>query len=161
LEPLTPLLAVGLPVTSSGGQATAQLPEHLLFPPVSFLNRYKVRPRESTRIFPKPVRRTLTVARGRLRVIGAAMTGRSPVLLGCVVPAFAMSAPPTTARAVSGITAALARKVMGVRRVMSLLRLGRSTVAATGGDRITRRVVRIPENLVVARPERLALGARW
>jgi hypothetical protein len=53
-----PLPAAVLPVASRGGQLTAQLPEHLLFPPVSFLNSYKVRPRESTRIFPKPVLRT-------------------------------------------------------------------------------------------------------
>jgi hypothetical protein len=131
-----------LAVASSGGQLTAQLPEHLLFPAVSFLNRYKVRPRESTRIFPKPVRRTWTVARGLLRVTEAALTRRALSMVGCDVPAFATWVPPTTARAVSGITAALARKVMGLLRVMPLLRLGRSTVAAPGGDRITQRVVR-------------------
>src|SRR5882757_1663493 len=96
-----PLPATGLPVTTSGGQLTAQLPEHLLLPPVSFLNRYKVRPRESTRIFPKPVRRTWTVARLLLRATEALLTGRSLPVVACVVPAFATWVPPTTAKAVS------------------------------------------------------------
>jgi hypothetical protein len=57
----------------------------------------------------------------------------------------AVATPPlphaATARAASGITAALARNVMGLLRVMSLLRKGASTVAATSGYRITQRVV--------------------
>jgi hypothetical protein len=100
----------------------AQLPEHLLLGAVSFLNRYNVRPRESTRIFPKPVRRTWTVARRLLRATEAALTELS--MVGCVVAAFTTWVPPTKAKAVSGITAALARKVLGVLRVMSLLGLG-------------------------------------
>jgi hypothetical protein len=82
----------------------------------------------------------------------AVLVGVVAVLAGVVVvfdgagggDAVAALLPPqaATARAASGITAALARKVMGLLRVMSLLRLGRSTVAATGGYRITHRVVR-------------------
>jgi hypothetical protein len=83
---------------------------------------------------------------------GAGAARTAAVCVGAVVVFDAaggvdeVAAPPppqaATARAVSGITAALARKVMGLLRVMSfLLRLGRSTVAATSGYRITRRVV--------------------
>jgi hypothetical protein len=104
--------------------------------PESALNRYSVRPVASTRVRPKRLLASLTVA----------------VWVGGVVVVFdggggeeAVAAPPpqaATARAASGITAALPRKVMGLLRVISLLWLGRSTVAATRGDRITQRVVR-------------------
>jgi hypothetical protein len=59
----------------------------------------------------------------------------------------AVAAPPqaVTARALSGISAALAREAMSLLRLMLLLWLGASTVAAVGAHRITRRVVRAPE----------------
>lgn len=41
---------VGVPVAWSGGQELAQAPVHSLWVPVSFANRYGVRPCESTRI---------------------------------------------------------------------------------------------------------------
>src|SRR4051794_35373123 len=44
---------VGLPVAFSGGQLTAQAPVHSLIVPESRVNRYRVRPCESTRIFPR------------------------------------------------------------------------------------------------------------
>jgi hypothetical protein len=57
----------------------------------------------------------------------------------------AVATPPppeaATAIAASGITATLARKARGLLRLMSLLRLGRSTVAATRDYRIMQRVV--------------------
>ncbi len=70
----------------------------------------------------------------------------------------ATAAPAATVRPTSGITAALARKVMGLLRVMlAPSGWGVSTVAATGGDRITRRVVR-KRKPRSHRPERLARG---
>jgi hypothetical protein len=63
-------------------------------------------------------------------------------MIGCVAPAFATLVAPMTANAVIVITAALMTKLMRVLRVMSLLWVGAVTVAATGGDRITQRVVR-------------------
>src|SRR3954465_5170200 len=53
LEALTPLPTVGFPEARSGGQVGAQAPKHLLLGPESFLNRYTVRPCESTRMFPR------------------------------------------------------------------------------------------------------------
>jgi hypothetical protein len=61
------------------------------------------------------------------------------------VAAVAPPPPPQAAmaRAVSGSSAALARKVMGLRRVKRApSSWGASTVAAIGGYRITHRVVR-------------------
>jgi hypothetical protein len=126
--------AAGVAPVRSDGHAIAHAPEHALLVPESRLNRYSVRPVESTRIRPRRLFATRTVA----------------VLVGVVFDAggtAAVAPPPpppqaATARAVSGITAALARTVIGRLRVMSLLRVGRSTVAAPGGYRITRRVVR-------------------
>jgi hypothetical protein len=91
---------------------------------------------ESTRIDPRLLFAPPTVAEAPVAVFGVAAVAAPP--------------PPhaATARATSGIAAALARKVMGLLRVMSLLRLGRSTVAPTSGARITQRVVR-HQNLVV------------
>jgi hypothetical protein len=89
---------------------------------------------ESTRIDPRLLPATPTVAEAPVEVFG-----------GDAVAAVAAPPPPphaATVRATSGITAALARKVMGLLRVMSLLRLGRSTVAASGVHRIIQRVVR-------------------
>jgi hypothetical protein len=61
-DAVTPLPAFGVPLVRNGGQALAQAPEHVLFEPVSFSNRYRVRPCESTRILPRPVLLTFTVA---------------------------------------------------------------------------------------------------
>ena len=60
-EAFAPPLTVGLPLARSGGQAMAHAPEHALFIPESFVNRYIVRPRESTSAFPRRVLATRTV----------------------------------------------------------------------------------------------------
>jgi hypothetical protein len=101
------------------------------------LNRYTVRPLELTRIDPRLLFETPTVAEPPLEAFGDAAVAAPP--------------PPQAAtdRAMSGITAAVARKLRGLLRVMWFLRLGISTVAASGGVRITHRVVRKPEKLVV------------
>jgi hypothetical protein len=59
---VTPVPAIGFPFVPNGGQAVAQAPKHVLFDPVSFSNRYRLRPEESTRILPRLVLLTLTVA---------------------------------------------------------------------------------------------------
>jgi hypothetical protein len=82
------------------------------------LNRYRVWPVASTRIGPKRLfaTRTVAVLVGGVVVFDAAGGGD------------AVAAPPppqaATAKAASGNTAALSRKVMGLLRVMSLLRSG-------------------------------------
>src|SRR5438045_1837981 len=135
-EALTPVPAIGVAVDRSGGHAVAQAPVQALVVRESALNRYRVRPWESTRICPSlPLCATLTVTGGGLGG-GAVDVGGGDAAVAPPPPQAA------TARAVSGIAAALARKVMGLLRVMSLLRLGRSTVAATSGYRIRQRVVR-------------------
>jgi hypothetical protein len=58
----TPLPAFGSPVVSNGGQAAAQAPLHVLFGRVPARHRYKVRPRESTKIFPRPLVARSTLA---------------------------------------------------------------------------------------------------
>src|SRR4051794_38842031 len=125
--PFAPLPTTGLAPVRRGGHAVAHVPKHALLAPKSALNRYSVWPVESTRIRPKRLFATRTVA----------------VLVGVVVVfdgaggADAVAAPPlpqaATARAVSGITAARARKGMGLLRALSLPRGGRSTGAATSG----------------------------
>jgi hypothetical protein len=85
--------------------------------PESALNRYTVRPVESTKIRPR-----LLLA---IRTAGVWLG----VVVVCVAAggeAVAAPPPPHAARpsAASGITAALARKVMGLLRVMSLLGSG-------------------------------------
>src|SRR4051794_18912676 len=62
LEALTPVPTVGFPEARSGGQLVAQAPKHVLLGPESFLNRYTMRPRESTRRFPRLPLATSTVA---------------------------------------------------------------------------------------------------
>jgi len=81
--------------------------------PTSALNRYRVRPFELTRIEPTLLFATPTVA-------------EAPIELFAVAAVAALPPPPhaATDRATSGITAAPARKVMGLLRIMSLLRLG-------------------------------------
>ena len=130
LEAVSPLPAVGLPVVRSGGHAAAHAPVHALLEPTSALNRYRVRPMELTRIDPRLLFATPMVAEAPLEAFAVAAVAAPP--------------PPqaATARATSGITTALARKVRGLLRVMSLLGVGRSTVAATSGARVRQRVVR-------------------
>src|SRR3954452_16284243 len=53
LAALTPVPTGGVPEARTGGQLVAQAPKHVLFGPESFLNRYTVRPCESTRMFPR------------------------------------------------------------------------------------------------------------
>src|SRR3954447_20001505 len=62
LEALTPVPTVGVPEARTGGQLVAQAPKHVLLGPESFLNRYTVRPWESTRMFPRLRLATSTVA---------------------------------------------------------------------------------------------------
>src|SRR3954454_16446873 len=62
LEALTPVPTVGVPEARTGGQLVAQAPKHVLLGPESFLNRYTVRPCESTRMFPRLTLATSTVA---------------------------------------------------------------------------------------------------
>ena len=118
----------------SGGHAAAHAPEHALLVLESALNRYRVRPCALTRIRPRWLFASPTVAVLPLVVLGG-------------VAAVAAPPPPhaATASALSGITAALARKVMGLLRVMSLLGLGVTTLAAIRIDRITQHVVRHPK----------------
>ena len=65
-----PLPTAGWPVARSGGQAVAQAPVQVLVVPVSFWNRYRVRPWELTRIWPRPVLATPTVAGCPAGVVG-------------------------------------------------------------------------------------------
>src|SRR3954451_4264595 len=88
-------------------------------------------------IDPRPLLATPTVADAAFEVLAVGVevaAGRDA--LEAVPPHAAM------ARALSDITAAPARNVVGPLRVMSLLRFGASTVAAVSGYRITQRVVR-------------------
>src|SRR3954452_17725510 len=62
LAALTPVPTVGVPEARTGGQLVAQAPKHVLFGPESFLNRYTVRPCESTRMFPRLPLAASTVA---------------------------------------------------------------------------------------------------
>jgi hypothetical protein len=76
------------------------------------LNRYRVRPLEATRIDPRLLFATPTVAEVPLEFFWVAAVAAPP--------------PPhaATASATSGIATELARKVVGLLRVMSLLRIG-------------------------------------
>jgi hypothetical protein len=60
-EAFAPFPAFGVALVS-GGQATAQASAHALVVPESAWNRYSVRPFELTRIFPRLVFATRTVA---------------------------------------------------------------------------------------------------
>src|SRR3954467_4965521 len=109
-EAFTPLPATGLPLVRSGGQAVAQAPVHALVVPESFLNRYRVRPCESTRIFPRPLFATRTAVGGTLAGFAEACE-----------PAVALLPPPPQAArdsAASGTAAAAAMRVMGLLRIM-------------------------------------------
>jgi len=100
--------AVGVMVAGSGIHAVAHAPVDALVMLSSALNRYSVRPVDSTRIDRSPLFATPTVAEAPLEVFGVA----------------AVAAPlpqPVTITATSDITAALARKLMGLLPVMWLL----------------------------------------
>src|SRR3954453_7750167 len=110
IEAFAPLPAVGLPLARSGGRALAQAPEHMLFVPVSFWNRYSVRPWESTRTVP------------RLPAFAVPTVAACPdVVWGGAAAAVAPPPPPphaATPSATSGTAAALAMKVMDLLRVI-------------------------------------------
>jgi hypothetical protein len=132
---VSPVPAVGLPLASSGGHAVAHAPEQALFIAESALNRYRARPVELTRIDPRLLLATPTVADTPLEVVGVAPVATPPL-------------PPqaATARATSGITAALARKVMGLfARYVAPLVAERRPSQRSAGVRITHRVVRSPK----------------
>jgi hypothetical protein len=61
-----------LPLASSGGHTDAHAPVHALLAPESALNRYTVRPAELTRIGPRLLFATSTVAGPALEVFGVA-----------------------------------------------------------------------------------------
>src|SRR6476619_3419129 len=61
-EGLAPLVAVGAPLVSNGGQYTRHAPEQALAPRLSFSKRYSVWPRLSTMIRPKALEPLATVA---------------------------------------------------------------------------------------------------
>lgn len=92
---------------------------------------------ESTRIDPRLVFATPTVAAAPVEVFGGDAAAAAP--------------PPHAApvRAAIGITATLARKVMGLRRGMSLLRL--RSINGRGNERVSNHATRSPqtEDLVV------------
>src|SRR3954453_14308062 len=78
LAALTPVPTVGVPEARTGGQLVAQAPKHVLFGPESFLNRYTVRPCESTRMFPRLPLAAPTVAAGCPAGAGGRPAGRRP-----------------------------------------------------------------------------------
>jgi hypothetical protein len=115
-DAFAPPLTVGVPVARSGGQAVAHAPEHVLFVPESFVNRYSVRPRESTSAFPRRVLATRTLGAWGAADFGAGVAA----VVGLLVAAVALPPPPqaATASAVSGISAAPAKRVIGLLRLM-------------------------------------------
>src|ERR1700751_4730433 len=121
LEAVSPVPAVGVTLASRGGHAVAHAPVHALMVPESALNRYRVRPLALTRIDPRLLlaTRTLAVFVGVVVVVVADGVGGGAAVAAAPPPPHA-----ATARATSGITAAPARKVTGLLRVMSLLRIG-------------------------------------
>ena len=110
---------VGLPVTNSGGHAIAHAPEHALLPPESASNKYNVRPPESTRIDPRPLLATPTLAT-LVSAVAVVDVDRDGAEAGAAV-----AAPPpphaASATALSGTATAPANKEMGLLRVISLL----------------------------------------
>src|SRR3954451_1890109 len=115
-EAVTPLPALSLPFARSGGQGVAQAPEHALFVLVSLLNRYSVRPRESTRILPSLL---LLATRTFVTACRAAMVECGAAALGGACAAVAPPPPPqaATPSATSG-TAAAPSRVNGFLVVM-------------------------------------------
>src|SRR4051794_41532539 len=109
-DAVRPLPATGLPPARSGGQACAQAPVHALLVPLSAWNRYRVRPWESTRIFPRPpLLATPTVAVWPPDVVGG---------VAAVAPPPPPPPQPATTRAARGTAAAVVRNGVGLRRGM-------------------------------------------
>jgi hypothetical protein len=124
-------------VVKSGGQAAAQAPLQVLLAPVSASHRYRVLSRESTRIDPRPLFATPTVADAVLEVFAVGVevdAGRDAV---AVLPPQAAKA-----RALSEISAALAREAMSRLRLMLLLRSG--SIDSRSGDRRSHHATRSP-----------------
>jgi len=118
IDAVAPPAAVGLPVARTGGHEAAQAPVQVLLLEVSFLNRYTVRPCESTRMLPTLLPETPMVAAWPLASLGT--LGDDDALSLLLPPQ------PATARAAIGIAASPRR----VRRlwIMSgiVRRCGRS-----------------------------------
>jgi hypothetical protein len=107
---MAPLPAVGWPVVRSGGQAAAQAPVQALVVAESFENRYRVRPRESTRIWPRLLLAAPTAAGGAVAVLGG-VVGEALALPWPLLPQAA------AARTMSGTAAAVNSKVLDLRRI--------------------------------------------
>src|SRR4029450_5319366 len=110
MDAVSPLPAVGLPVVVTGGHSWAPAPEHTLFGPVSFSNRYTVRPVESTRILPRPLTLltpTVDEPADAMELLGAGLAW--PPLL---------PPQPATTKATSATAAAARRRDRGFLRVM-------------------------------------------
>jgi hypothetical protein len=101
LEAVRPLPAVSLPVASKGGHLATHAPEQALCMPTSALNRYRVRPFELTRIDPRLLFETPTIAEAPLDVFSVAAVAALPL-------------PPhaETVTATSGIATAPPKKAM-------------------------------------------------
>jgi len=100
-EAVAPDAAVGVPLARSGGHAVAQAPLHVLVLPESCVNRYSVRPCESTRIVPNAVLAVPTLVGG----VDA---------FGGVVDALAPPPHAATANGASANPATLARIAIGL-----------------------------------------------
>src|SRR4051812_3174495 len=97
-EALAPVPAIGLPLGRTGGQAAAHPPVHALAPAVSFWKRYTVRPLASSRICPRPLCSTPTVA-GRPSAAFAGVPSARPLSLPLPQPVAETTATDSTAAA--------------------------------------------------------------
>ena len=124
-------------MVSSGGHATAHAPEHALL--VRRVGLEQVQ-RAAGGVDQDPSQAAVRNPDGR------SLGWVSVVVFDGAGGGDAVAAPPppqaATARAVSGITAALARKVMGLLRVMSLLRLG--SIDSRSDQRLSNHATRSP-----------------
>src|SRR4051812_46073979 len=80
-EAVVPEPAVGVPDTVAGGPGGGRGGGHRVFGPLSFSNRYTVRPAESTRIRPRAVFAVPIEAGCPLSVFGALFVGVASALL--------------------------------------------------------------------------------
>src|SRR5262249_9602532 len=106
-----PFSAVGWPAARRGGQAAAQPPVQELVVPLSFSNRYRVRPWESTRIWPRSLLARPTMA------------GRPVLLCGTAAERLAVPWPlpqaaPTSTTNVTVTALALENQMLDWRRSM-------------------------------------------
>src|SRR4029453_19249884 len=111
MDAVSPLPAVGLPVVVTGGHSAAHAPEQVLFEPVSFSNRYTVRPVESTRILPRPLTSltaTVDEPAEAIELLGAALAW----------PLLPPPPQPATTKATSATAAAARRRDRGFLRVI-------------------------------------------